>query len=285
MNYEVELYSGERNSLSREVYDRFAQDLAAALDWEIESVDNSLRRNADYKYLIKGEYSLSIYLPTFPKDPKNPKVDIAARLWLGNEPAANYLYGSDTADTKTTASIGIKKGVQKIAREIERRVFPDYFKLMGIAKDCKQQREAATRILEARTNSLGAVIGAKPANPEKGELRETLNLKGLDERLGVDALIGNSIDLRLQGLSQELAEEILKLVAQHTETGFERWKRKVIEQVNLLVYPNPLEVEEYFTDFEWFNFEALYNARRPYKRAAQECYEQLLEVLKTDQVA
>ena len=225
-----------RYGINTSEFDRLAQAIAANLPgWNY-----ALLEDKSYRYLVKGGYKLSLYIDSYPKytEQSNPRVKVSGYSTLSETPKGesmyNYLGGNIRKNFSNEMTASISRGAAAIAKDIARRIIPDYTKYYDQALAAWREATDRQQRREDLTRNLAKILDAFPHwQHDNCSIYEHLELPTGSIR--IDSKIGSESryhDLSLSSLSTELLAEILQMLrAKSVGSLFEKWKEQAEEEI------------------------------------------------------
>lgn len=215
----------KRWELNNSELERLYKDVAAQMgQWQLV-YDNGYSLTFD-------KYELRLNVESYPNNSQraNPRIEI--RIY-GNIAEAKksiwFILSSKQIEPYTTKiTVAISRGALAIAKEINRRLIPDYMTLYSKAYEAWKQSEDAANHLKQLTWQIASVIDSLPhANYNGHEIYEYLDV-GLEHSLRVEVRVSKiSHDVKLGNVPTEILTEILQIINSHSKQSvYERWLQK-----------------------------------------------------------
>lgn len=252
--------SYSRWQLNESGYTNLVAQIAQIMGWEF--IEKGLN---GWAKIANGNKSLSFRMETHPNNTEatNPRIKISVN-WRYERDGVSYSLwehiSKKVLESHTTEiTCAVSRGADTIAKDIQKRLLPDYFKLWDIGLIEYQKDSDWKRLRKERADHLFGIVGSRPhpnysdgytmdSNPKiKPDLIQELGLNKIkDISVRAEVYIPYSIkteddpyafnrdgkdgDVRFKlTVPWELSCELMEWVASKTINCFETWKEKNIK--------------------------------------------------------
>jgi len=199
----------EKQILKNGALTALTAEIAAALGapWKARPLRED-RDEASYpsRWIVNGE-GAELVVKIEEYGAKKGRVNIYGSLHIGNEYVTVYENGNRVSSPDI--SVNPERGVEVIAKEIKRRLIPEYLRVLALAQAKVKSDNEATARRQAAIRKLVAVTGAEPPDFAKERDKDRFYLRGWrsgDVRVSYDG----SVNFERLSVTHEEAEYILK---------------------------------------------------------------------------
>lgn len=232
-----------RYELNAELFIELVNSIAKFLGWQVDN-----EQSIGVISITNGTHGLMLRADTSPSNSAvaNPKIDISCMLYTDTGQSLwRFISDAELKQCTTSISCSIKRGAESIAKDVQKRLLPDYLKLWERGLDLKQKSEERENRLRSMTQHLADIFGVYPhSNYRDGNKICTYPV--LKDDIGIDVSIKKTITLDAEvrqaynretdiddvkinmTLPYDLAEEFMQWIASKTINCFESWHTEMI---------------------------------------------------------
>lgn len=159
----------DRWEINKPIFQDLIEKIAAAMRWQVVKKDSN-----GWGGVANGDYSLSIRIETWPNKSQvaNPRIEVSCNWEYTLNGVNHNLWreiGKGICDSHTTSiSCAINRGADAIAKDIEKRLLPDYYKLWDIGVHELEKSLDHERLKTEKVNQLFKIIDGRP-HPSWGD--------------------------------------------------------------------------------------------------------------------
>ena len=237
-----------RWQLNDSAFQDLVRQIAKIIGWKAEEKDGY------WNNITNGDKALFIKAESHPNSTEaaNPRLSIKGTWSYGNDSLWGYIPPCEEDSARTEISCAVSRGVDAIARDIQKRLLPGYVALFDKAVIWKKANDDRKQLLKDKTTLLASTINAYPhCNWQDGDtIAVDLKIKSeTGERLGLNLKVEDSIDLKAEvrlghthsvdkvefklKLPYELSTELMEWLADKTISCFDTWHKKMIRSITL----------------------------------------------------
>jgi hypothetical protein len=144
---------------------------------------------------------------------KPGRVEISGSMFIGRNRAFEQVYENGTRAEVPTITVAIERGVDVIVKEIQRRLLPEYLRILALAQTQAKRHEEKTAARQARIRKLAAISGDKVPDFEREPESDRLWTKHGTVQVHYD----KGVTFERLGVTEEQAEFILTYLSKTTK--------------------------------------------------------------------
>lgn len=216
-------------------FTQLVSDIASIIGWKpvdtgINGVIDLTNKGQVIRFTIKTQIQQG--------QVSNPKISVSCLI------ERRYIPDAVLNQYTTAINVSANRGADAIAKDIQKRILPDCFKLWALGEEYKQKENNCKTKLKNKTQQLADILRTHPhPNDEGNTISESLKLKPEVGQQGINLDAKDYINLKAEvrldddiddvkittTLPYELAIEFFQWLADKTVDCYEIWHQKMID--------------------------------------------------------